>query len=498
MQACSCPLGLPLVPCHRCLSPLRLQRGVCERRRPSAAAPAQYGRLRRATAATKGDQQGPWTVAEEQPEAARGGGQGPLARLLQIPQLPQLQGSPAQPDNGSGDAAGQPAVPAMEPVSEVFENQRGYGVVGWKAPVSILDAPEFSDAAGAAVALPARPSDDPSRWELVVGGATDDEGWQYATVRLYRLVTAAAAHPHPHPRAWAPPPTPHPSPPALRTPTSSAMHNKHALCHTPCAAPAGVQAFGVQEAGRALLGALRRHGAAPPVAPSPRSRRGGPRRGRAAASRGRGRCGGSGSGNSSHGGGSGGSAGQRRGQRGRGGRRCGVRGGCAGYPGGGGEEEGGEGVYKHGSGCAEVGRGGPAAGAGLARRTAPAAGRRRGPAGCTRHCGTQRLPRVHPPLPPACRRRPIWTLLPWDPAALFLLYQKHQRVYQELQVCVGVGVWVWVEEGGGLLAAGQLAGRLLLAASRGPRPHRRPVPPSTAQYRPPAAGPGLRAPPVHR
>lgn len=35
--------------------------------------------------------------------------------------------------------------------------------------------------------------------------------------------------------------------------------------------------------------------------------------------------------------------------------------------------------------------------------------------------------------PRPCSRRQLWTLVPWDPAAVFLLARKHQRVYQELQ-----------------------------------------------------------------
>lgn len=40
---------------------------------------------------------------------------------------------------------------------------------------------------------------------------------------------------------------------------------------------------------------------------------------------------------------------------------------------------------------------------------------------------------VSPPAPPGSRRQ-VWTLVPWDPTAVFILARKHQQVYQELQV----------------------------------------------------------------
>ena len=40
---------------------------------------------------------------------------------------------------------------------------------------------------------------------------------------------------------------------------------------------------------------------------------------------------------------------------------------------------------------------------------------------------------VSPPAPPRSRRQ-VWTLVPWDPTAVFILARKHQQVYQELQV----------------------------------------------------------------
>jgi hypothetical protein len=65
---------------------------------------------------------------------------------------------------------------------QLHENQRLY-VIGWKAPLSVLDAPEWADAAtGRGVTLASRPYDDPERWQPVVTTATDEEGWQYATV----------------------------------------------------------------------------------------------------------------------------------------------------------------------------------------------------------------------------------------------------------------------------------------------------------------------------
>ena len=33
----------------------------------------------------------------------------------------------------------------------------------------------------------------------------------------------------------------------------------------------------------------------------------------------------------------------------------------------------------------------------------------------------------------ACSRRQLWALVPWDPAAPFVLYRKHQQVYAQLQ-----------------------------------------------------------------
>ena len=30
-------------------------------------------------------------------------------------------------------------------------------------------------------------------------------------------------------------------------------------------------------------------------------------------------------------------------------------------------------------------------------------------------------------------RRRVWTLVPWDPAALFVLYRRHREIYQQLQ-----------------------------------------------------------------
>lgn len=32
-----------------------------------------------------------------------------------------------------------------------------------------------------------------------------------------------------------------------------------------------------------------------------------------------------------------------------------------------------------------------------------------------------------------CSRRQLWALVPWDPAAPFVLYRKHQQVYAQLQ-----------------------------------------------------------------
>lgn len=52
-----------------------------------------------------------------------------------------------------------------------------------KAPLSVLDAPAWSDSTGAPVVLERPPPEDPAAWELVANPATDDaEGWQYGTV----------------------------------------------------------------------------------------------------------------------------------------------------------------------------------------------------------------------------------------------------------------------------------------------------------------------------
>ncbi|KAL4425884.1 hypothetical protein ABPG75_009900 [Micractinium tetrahymenae] len=67
-------------------------------------------------------------------------------------------------------------------VDDVYENQRFFGPVGWKPPLSVLDAPEWSDAQGNPVALARKPSEDAAGWEVAVSPATDAQGWQHATV----------------------------------------------------------------------------------------------------------------------------------------------------------------------------------------------------------------------------------------------------------------------------------------------------------------------------
>ena len=78
-------------------------------------------------------------------------------------------------------AAQQQQLPQQ--VQEVFENQRLFGVLGWKAPLSVLDCPAWTHASGsgAAVALAEPPSAESAAWEPVITPATDKEGFQYAT-----------------------------------------------------------------------------------------------------------------------------------------------------------------------------------------------------------------------------------------------------------------------------------------------------------------------------
>ena len=110
------------------------------------------------------------------------------AQLLNLPLPRGLGGAGAQPassSNGSAPSSGEqgsdPASPAMREVDEVYENQRLFAVV-WKPPLAALDWPEWSDARGNPVLLAKPPHEDPGAWQLVVTGATDDEGWCYATV----------------------------------------------------------------------------------------------------------------------------------------------------------------------------------------------------------------------------------------------------------------------------------------------------------------------------
>ncbi len=110
------------------------------------------------------------------------------AQLLNLPLPRGLGGAGAQPassSNGSAPSSGEhgsdPASPTMQEVDEVYENQRLFAVV-WKPPLAALDWPEWSDARGNPVLLAKPPHEDPGAWQLVVTGATDDEGWCYATV----------------------------------------------------------------------------------------------------------------------------------------------------------------------------------------------------------------------------------------------------------------------------------------------------------------------------
>lgn len=115
---------------------------------------------------------------------------GPWTRLLAAPAqlLPralaaagaQLASSSSGSTAGDSSSDSEAASPAMNKVVEVYENQRLFAVV-WKPP-PLLDRPEWSDGGGNPVLLATPPSEDPAAWELVVTGATDDEGFQYATV----------------------------------------------------------------------------------------------------------------------------------------------------------------------------------------------------------------------------------------------------------------------------------------------------------------------------
>ncbi len=101
-------------------------------------------------------------------------------------------------------------------------------------------------------------------------------------------------------------------------------------------------------------------------------------------------------------------------------------------------------------------------------------------------------------------RRQLWTLVPWDPTAPFILARKHQQVYQELQVrplgwlpgLVALPCPASVQ--GGLAGCGAAFG----VASRQTPPAIWPAcfALDIAQLAPctSLAGPGLRAPAVHR
>lgn len=81
-------------------------------------------------------------------------------------------------------------------------------------------------------------------------------------------------------------------------------------------------------------------------------------------------------------------------------------------------------------------------------------------AGAHKPCGPARRPASCPPLFVCVRsRRQVWTLVPWDPAAPFLLARKHSQVYQELQVPGGrgrAGLWLGSTPGMSQLPAGRM------------------------------------------
>ena len=51
-----------------------------------------------------------------------------------------------------------------------------------KAPLSLLDWPDYSDGAGNPVVLARRPPDHLAAWQPVVDSATDADGWQFCLV----------------------------------------------------------------------------------------------------------------------------------------------------------------------------------------------------------------------------------------------------------------------------------------------------------------------------
>lgn len=99
-----------------------------------------------------------------------------LPRALEVAGYLSSSSGSTPRDVGSGTGS-----TAMRDVDEVYENQRLLAVV-WKPPLAALDWPEWSDGRGNPVLLAKPPSEDPRAWEPVVTGATDDEGWCYATV----------------------------------------------------------------------------------------------------------------------------------------------------------------------------------------------------------------------------------------------------------------------------------------------------------------------------
>eukprot|EP00200_Dunaliella_tertiolecta_P012944 CAMPEP_0202391780 /NCGR_PEP_ID=MMETSP1127-20130417/92019_1 /ASSEMBLY_ACC=CAM_ASM_000462 /TAXON_ID=3047 /ORGANISM="Dunaliella tertiolecta, Strain CCMP1320" /LENGTH=268 /DNA_ID=CAMNT_0048994235 /DNA_START=53 /DNA_END=857 /DNA_ORIENTATION=- len=68
-----------------------------------------------------------------------------------------------------------------EPVAEMFENQRYWGIM-WGPPIPSFDWPNWSNAKGAAVHLTRTPSiDGEGGWFVVRMPSTDEDGWVYGT-----------------------------------------------------------------------------------------------------------------------------------------------------------------------------------------------------------------------------------------------------------------------------------------------------------------------------
>ena len=93
--------------------------------------------------------------------------------LSKLPSFKQSSELPSQRGNKTG----------VKPVTEVFENQRYFGIA-WTEPLAALDQPSWTDGNDAPILFVDgdSPVANPDAWEYVVDGTTDDCGWKYATV----------------------------------------------------------------------------------------------------------------------------------------------------------------------------------------------------------------------------------------------------------------------------------------------------------------------------